>query len=87
VSGRPSGMVPPILLLLRSLNEVNQEALSANLIECHEFRTQTEWHHKLYVVSAYKVINDVKFPKVLPSCPPKFAPLRTLQEEHATLFS
>jgi hypothetical protein len=41
VSGRPSGMVPPILSLLRSLNEVaNQEVLSANLKEYHELRTR-----------------------------------------------
>ena len=41
VTGRPSGIVPPILLLLRSLNEVvNHEVLGANLIEYHEFRTR-----------------------------------------------
>ena len=87
VTGRPSGIVPPILLLLRSLNEVvNHEVFSANYIRISRIQNQSDRHLKLYTYSAYKVINDVKFPKVLPSCPPKFAPLRILQEKHAALF-
>lgn len=39
VTGRPSGMVPPILLLLRSLHGVTKEALRTNLIA---YKTQKD---------------------------------------------